>query len=152
MSNKRDIAEDVWRLMSEFSRRQMQEKGAELRALGLTPGHMRALLALQPGAPRPIGSCAIEIGCDASTATWLIDRLEEKGLAERRPSSSDRRVKEVVLTPLGVETKAELQSRWEEPPEELLRLSRDELESLRDAFSRLASRYEASREAVRRSG
>jgi hypothetical protein len=32
---------------------------------------------------------------DASMATWLVDRLEERGLAQRRTPPNDRRVKTV---------------------------------------------------------
>ena len=146
--SKRETAEEAWRLLSEFSRKQFQEKAGAVRGLGLTPGHMRALLALEPENPRPIGVCANEIGCDASTATWLIDRLEEKGLAERRPSPGDRRVKAVALTPLGEETKAELRARWDEPPPKLLDLDPDALESLVTIFREL-SQHAQSGERVR---
>jgi len=55
-------------------------------AHGLNPGAMNALLFLQPGEAvfdadpsRTLGSA------NASNVTWLVDRLEERGLAERRP-------------------------------------------------------------------
>jgi DNA-binding MarR family transcriptional regulator len=98
---------------------------------------MKALLTLEPGDARPIGSCAHEMGCDASTATWLIDRLEERGLVERRSSRSDRRVKGVLLTKLGAETKASLETHYHEPPPELLNLDRESLESMLDALTKL---------------
>jgi DNA-binding MarR family transcriptional regulator len=138
MRSKRSIATQVWQLMSDYSRSQFHQKTRSLHDLGLTPGHMKALLTLEPGDARPIGSCAQEMGCDASTATWLIDRLEERGLVERRPSRSDRRVKGVLLTQLGAETKASLQEHYYEPPAELLDLDRESLESLLDALSKLA--------------
>jgi DNA-binding MarR family transcriptional regulator len=34
--------------------------------------------------------------CDASNATWIVDRLEERGLAERETTPTDRRVKDAV--------------------------------------------------------
>ena len=40
-------------------------------------------------------------GCDASYVTTLADGLQERGLAERRPHPTDRRVKTIVLTPEG---------------------------------------------------
>lgn len=137
MGSKRSIATQVWRLMSDFSRSQFHHKARSLQDLGLTPGHMKALLTLEPGAARPIGSCAHEMGCDASTATWLIDRLEERGLVERRPSRSDRRVKGVLLTKLGIETRTSLQEHYHEPPVELLNLDRESLESMLDALTKL---------------
>ena len=46
----------------------------------------------------------------------MIDRLESRGLVERRMLPTDRRVKTVALTPLGATTKAELFTRLHEPP------------------------------------
>lgn len=149
-SGKRSLAEHVWRLMSDFSTAQFRLKASTLQDLGLTPGHMRALLSLKSGEARPMGSCAHDLGCDASTATWLIDRLEEKGLVERRPSTTDRRVKAVVLTPTGAETKARLQEHYYDPPDELLDLEREDLEKLRDALSRLAGSEKRQGESVKK--
>ena len=109
-----------------------------LQELGLTPGHMKALLMLEPGEPRPMGSLAQQFACDASTITWLVDRLEERGLVERGGLPSDRRVKTVALTALGVKTKDELEQRLYEPPPELSCVGRHSLEELRDALTKLA--------------
>lgn len=149
-SGKRSLAGDVWRLMSDFSTAQFRMKARSLQDLGLTPGHMRALLSLKPGEARPMGSCAHDLGCDASTATWLIDRLEEKGLVERRPSTTDRRVKAVVLTPSGAETKARLQEHYYDPPDELLDLGLEDLEKLRDALSGLATSEKRQEKSVQK--
>ena len=86
-----------------------------------------------------MGACAQALGCDASTATWLIDRLEERGLVERRALPADRRVKAVALTPLGAKTKAEVTERLYEPPDELVTLDRAVLEGLQDALTRIRS-------------
>jgi DNA-binding MarR family transcriptional regulator len=61
-------------------------------------------------------SLADEWECDASNATWIVDRLERSGLAERRTVARDRRVKLVVLTPKGAETKRELMEEFHSPP------------------------------------
>lgn len=82
-------------------------------------------------------SLADEWGCDASNATWIIDRLERLGLAERRSVPDDRRVKLVVLTDEGVETRAALLEEFYAPPEALLQLSREELETLQRALEKL---------------
>ena len=68
--------------------------------------------------------------CDASNATWIVDRLERFGLAERRPVPGDRRVRQVVLTPAGEGLRAELLEEFHTPPTDLLRLSRKDLEAL----------------------
>ena len=84
-----------------------------------------------------MGSLAHTFQCDASTMTWLVDRLEERGLVERRMLPTDRRVKAVALTALGVKTKAELLEQFYEPPAELCALDRDSLEGLRDALTKI---------------
>ena len=50
---------------------------------------------------------------------------------------TDRRVKTVALTSLGVTTKAELMERLYEPPTELLTLDRAGLEVLREALTKV---------------
>ena len=41
------------------------------------------------------------MGIDPSTMVSLIDELETAGLAKRRPHPTDRRAREVVITPKG---------------------------------------------------
>lgn len=134
---KVESATQVWRLMSDYSMAQFRQKTRGLQDIGLTPGHMKALMTLEPGQALPMGACASEMGCDASTATWLIDRLEEKGMVERRPSPTDRRVKGVLLTEEGLKTKTGLQEHLWEPPEALHQLSQEELDQLSGLLTKL---------------
>jgi DNA-binding MarR family transcriptional regulator len=136
-ADKTAVAADVWRLMLECSMAQFGRASGILHRLGLTPGHMKLLTHLEEGDGRAMGSLAQSFQCDASTMTWLVDRLEERGLVERRSLPSDRRVKAVALTPLGVKTKAELMERLYEPPEALLALDRDALEGLRGVLAKI---------------
>lgn len=135
LTGKRGVAAEVWRLMLDCSMAQFGQASGILHRLGLTPGHMKLLTHLEEGDGRAMGSLAQSFRCDASTMTWLVDRLEERGLVERRMLPSDRRVKAVALTPLGVSTKAELMDRLYEPPGALLALDRAALERLRAALS-----------------
>ena len=50
----------------------------------------------------PMRDLAGRLHCDPSNVTFLADRLEERGLLERRPDPSDRRVKLLALTPAGL--------------------------------------------------
>ena len=134
---RHEVATRVWRTMSDYAMAQFREKSSSLSEVGLTPGHMKALMTLQLEEAIPMGACAQEMGCDASTATWLIDRLEDKGLVERRPSRTDRRVKGVVLTDEGSATKASLQEHFAHPPQALLALSLEELKALHHLLSKL---------------
>jgi DNA-binding MarR family transcriptional regulator len=136
---KKAVAADVWRLMLECSMAQFGRASGILQRLGLTPGHMKLLMQLDEGDGRAMGSLAQSSQCDASTMTWLVDRLEERGLVERRMLPSDRRVKAVALTPLGAETKAKLMERLYEPPGALLVLDRPALEGLRGALTKIRS-------------
>jgi DNA-binding MarR family transcriptional regulator len=134
---KKTVAADVWRLVLDCSMAQFGRTSGILQRLGLTPGHMKLLMKLDEGDGRPMGSLAQSFQCDASTMTWLVDRLEEQGLVERRMLPADRRVKSVALTPLGIKTKAELMERLYEPPDELLTLDRAALEGLREALTKV---------------
>jgi DNA-binding MarR family transcriptional regulator len=134
---KKDVAADVWRLMLECSMAQFGHASGILQQIGLTPGHMKLLMHLEEGDGRAMGSLAQSSRCDASTMTWLVDRLEERGLVERRKLASDRRVKAVALTPLGAKTKAELTQRLYQPPEALLTLDRGALEGLLGALEKI---------------
>jgi DNA-binding MarR family transcriptional regulator len=96
-------------------------------------------------------SLAEQWRCDASTATWIVDRLERRGLAERRSAPTDRRVTLVVLTQAGVKTKTQLTRGIYKPPPELLELDRADLAALRDATAKLkaAGRQQGRSEAPR---
>ncbi|MHB8451204.1 MAG: MarR family winged helix-turn-helix transcriptional regulator [Mycobacteriales bacterium] len=135
----RTAAAEVWRLLLSSAMAQFGRTSQILVELGLTPGHMRALLMLDPGEPRPIGALAHSFACDASTMTWLVDRLEERGLVERRGSASDRRVRTVALTEQGLATKAELERRLYDPPPELRAIDPGALVALRSALQAMAT-------------
>jgi DNA-binding MarR family transcriptional regulator len=138
-ADQRELAGEAWRLMAgfAFSRFQGSEHVAMLRELGLTPGHMKALSILDPDQPKPMRAMADSLACDASMVTWLVDRLEERGLVERRASTTDRRVKTVVLTDTGIELRRRLGAALFTPPAELLALDAATLHALVDALRKL---------------
>jgi DNA-binding MarR family transcriptional regulator len=84
-----------------------------------------------------MGSLAEEWKCDASTATWIVDRLEAKRLAERRPHPADRRVRLVGLTRSGARVKATQIERAYRPPKAFLKLDLADLLALRNAAAKL---------------
>lgn len=140
MANSRSrkaIAAEVWRRWFDFFIRTRHQRDRALARLGLTPNDARALGALDLRKGRTMRSLATEWECDASNVTWIVDRLERLGLAERRPLPSDRRVKLVALSLRGVRTKAALTKGILEPPPELLALDRQTLEELRAVMARL---------------
>ncbi|MEA2557730.1 MAG: hypothetical protein QOG88_1268 [Actinomycetota bacterium] len=139
--SKKEVAADVWRLMARFTMQRVQggEHFAVLRELGLTPGHLKALAVILPEEPRPMGVMAEIMHCDASQMTWLVDRLEERGLVERQTSASDRRVKSIALTARGVEVRQLVLDKLFDPPKELLALDAFTLGALREHLEKLPS-------------
>jgi DNA-binding MarR family transcriptional regulator len=138
LESKQASAAEVWRLLLRCAMSQFGRSSEIVQRFGLTPGHTKALLMIDPDQPLPMGNLAQLFSCDASTVTWLVDRLEERGLVERRGLASDRRVKTVALTPLGIKTKKALEEELYQPPEELLALSHSALEELRHTLTEMA--------------
>jgi DNA-binding MarR family transcriptional regulator len=136
-SRKYTIAAEVWTRIFDFLVATHEQRDRVLERFDITPGDSKALLHLDPNVGQSMGSLATSFACDASNATWMIDRLEQRGLVERRAMAGDRRVKAVVLTPLGVSTKAALIEALHEPPPELLELPLADLIALRDGVKKL---------------
>jgi DNA-binding MarR family transcriptional regulator len=136
---KADVAADAWRALLNYFFQNRDRHVALAATFGLTVGDMKTLLSLDPEQPKPMRALAQEWKCDASNVTWLVDRLEERGLVERRTLPADRRVKTIAITPAGVQLKAELLERMYEPPEALLALPRADLDALVQALRKLAS-------------
>jgi len=114
-------------------------------ALGLTPAGLRALLGLAPDETKPMGIIAHEWHCDPSNVTAVIDQLEQRGLAERKVSRSDRRVKTVELTDLGVKARQEAIERLSTPPAGIAALSDPEQRTLRDLLRKATADLEPLR-------
>ena len=140
-TSKRALAAEVWKLMADFATANFRQSARAqlMEELGLTPAHYRALSILDPEEPRPMRALASTLCCDASMATWLVDRLEERGLVERQTPPNDRRVKTVVLTPLGIRTRERLRESFYDPPDALMDLDVSSLESLRNELRKLPS-------------
>lgn len=132
--SKAGLAADAWRRLFRFFIATRSQRDRVLSHHGLTPNDIRALTSLDRGYGRTMRSLAEEWGCDASNATWIVDRLERRGFASRSTPASDRRVKRVGLTPLGERTKRQVLRELNEPPPELLALDVARLTALRDAL------------------
>jgi DNA-binding MarR family transcriptional regulator len=68
---------------------------------GITLADLRSLRILRDLGRAPISRFAEEVGIGRSTATGLVDRLEDRELVVRGPSSTDRRVVLIEITPRG---------------------------------------------------
>ncbi len=82
-----------------------------LTELELTEALAGLLWRLAPEAPpMSMRRLAEDLVCDPTNVTFLADRLEKRGLLERRRDSTDRRVTVLALTPAGVELRNRLLS------------------------------------------
>jgi DNA-binding MarR family transcriptional regulator len=104
------------------------------RKLGLTPATLGSLARLDQ--PRTMGALAELLRCDPSNVTGIVDALEARGLALRRPSEADRRVKLIALTAKGRELRERVMAEIDEPPEWLRGLSAQDKRALRDLLRR----------------
>jgi DNA-binding MarR family transcriptional regulator len=74
---------------------------AELEELGLSQGEVNALVQLKSRAGSTVSELQAATGQRASTLTGIVDRLERRGLVERRLNPSDRRSFTLTLTSEG---------------------------------------------------
>jgi len=80
-----------------------------LERLDLTGPTANLLWTLDPGAePQSLRKLATLLHCDPSNITLLSTKLEERGLAERRPHPGDGRVRTLVLTAEGRKVREQL--------------------------------------------
>jgi MarR family transcriptional regulator, organic hydroperoxide resistance regulator len=137
-SNRTGIASEAWTLMLEFFFAKARPRMLEIwREFDLMPPQQMVIGLLTE--PKPMGELAQHMHCDSSNITGIVDRLEERGLVERRAAEGDRRIKLVALTESGEETRAELERRRSVPPSELEALSPAELKKLRQIFSKISA-------------
>ena len=123
-AHRQTLAAEAWAPLIDFIVATGPQRSRVFGELGLTPNDGRALGSLDPEIGRSMRSLADEWGCDASTATWAIDRLVAKGLAERRDDDRDRRITLVTLTAAGNETARRLRDLVHVPPRGAARAQR----------------------------
>jgi DNA-binding MarR family transcriptional regulator len=135
-------AEEAWALLwgiMQANKRRMIEMAREL---DFSPVQIHLLRLLEPGVETPMRALAQQLFCDPSNVTGIVDRLEARGLIERRSLETDRRVKIIRLTPDGQRVRAEVVARMSLPPEEIAALSLESQLALRDALREAAERLD----------
>lgn len=110
------------------------EQAAARHALTGAQARILALLAV---APLPMRGIARRLRCEPSNVTGIIDRLEARGLVERRPDPADRRVKLAAPTEEGRRTAARLRDSLDFARAPLAGLSHAEQQILRDLLRRM---------------
>jgi DNA-binding MarR family transcriptional regulator len=125
----------ILRIVFERGSEPMHEISAEEE---LSPGQLKTLFHLDPGQGSPMRDLADRWRCDPSYVTSLADALEARGLVERRPHPSDRRVKMIVLTPKGIVVRDRAFDRLAERLPALSALTSAEQRTLRDLLRKIA--------------
>ena len=96
-----EVAEFAGQLFFRLWRASHTRIADALKSVGLTPalfGLLNVLGAREGAIQQELSSA---MGIDPSTMVSLIDELEKAGLAKRRPHPTDRRAREVAITPKG---------------------------------------------------
>src|SRR6266571_8964655 len=112
----------AWQLLVKFFFAQREHLSSSGAAFDLSPIQCHVLHLIEPVRPLPMSRLADTLSCDASNVTGLVDRLESRGLVQRQPSTLDRRVKVLQLTPTGSRIRAQLLRRMAERSLPLSRL------------------------------
>ncbi|MCB5907012.1 MarR family winged helix-turn-helix transcriptional regulator [Streptomyces pinistramenti] len=100
--------------------------GAQARVLGL--------LSVEP---LPMRKIAQRLKCEPSNITGIVDRLESRGLVERRPDPADRRVKLAAPTAEGRRTAERLRGSLHFAREPLSHLTVTERTLLKELLQRM---------------
>jgi DNA-binding MarR family transcriptional regulator len=137
----RDLGSETWSLLQRVVFSQRPRWIAAIREFDLVPPQWIALQALDE--PKPMGEIAKRLACDSSNVTWITDRLEERGLVERRAAAHDRRVKLLVLTAEGKRLRDRIEARLAEPPAPITALSRSDQRDLRDILRRAVAELDS---------
>ena len=131
-----DPAVEAWALMVRLFMSNKPRMASIAQEFELAPMQMHALMALRPGEELPMSALADTLACDASNVTGIVDRLEARGLIERREAPQDRRVKMLAVTTEGARFRARLGRQMAKPPTVLTELSEADQRALRDVLRR----------------
>ncbi|TMM05146.1 MAG: winged helix-turn-helix transcriptional regulator [Actinobacteria bacterium] len=126
-------------MLSHASYTLTTELTAALEQLGISPRAHCVLSAAATGEHTQT-ELAQMIGLDKTTLLVTLDELEAAGLAERRPSEKDRRVRVIAVTNAGERKLAEAEKIADRVQADVLEaLSPDERKVFVDALGRLVS-------------
>lgn len=136
MTRRDPLSLEVISSLAEVTGRFIADYDEAAAAHELTGAQAR-LLALVVTEPRPMSRLAVSMRCEPSNVTGLVDKLERRGLVERRPDPADRRVKLIAPTPEGVELSGEVWADLDFAAEPLAALAEPERVQLRDLLRKI---------------
>jgi DNA-binding MarR family transcriptional regulator len=99
-SRSDQLDSEILDAMGELSESLLATGERIARRLGVPGFCLKALHLL--GAPMAMRDLGRKMHCDPSFVTTIADKLEKQGLAAREPGTADRRIKNLVLTSVGM--------------------------------------------------
>ncbi|CAL9434951.1 MarR family winged helix-turn-helix transcriptional regulator [Streptomyces sp. enrichment culture] len=131
-----DLTLEVVDLIATVVARYHEEYESAAAEHALT-GAQAKLLGLLTLEPLPMRKLANRLKCEPSNVTGIVDRLEARGLVERRADPGDRRVKVAVVTEEGRAVARSLRESLRFAREPLAGLSEEERVVLRGLLRRM---------------
>ncbi|SCL33673.1 DNA-binding transcriptional regulator, MarR family [Micromonospora rhizosphaerae] len=104
--DEESLAEAFWGV----ARRLRHQSRRTLEPWDLNPGHARALDVLMRHGPVRLSTLADHLHIAPRSTTEVVDGLQERSLAERRPDPEDRRATLVALTEEGARVGAAIRA------------------------------------------
>ncbi|HLU24179.1 MAG TPA: MarR family transcriptional regulator [Longimicrobiales bacterium] len=101
MTHEIDLNLKLWVVLSRTYHAVAAHAQADVARHGLTVAEFGILEALHHKGPMLLGEVQRKILVSSGGISYLVDRLESKGLVERRECPEDRRARYVALTPEG---------------------------------------------------
>lgn len=131
-----ELDRDMCRLVHQFAQKLGNNARRVAEELGLTATQVIALRELSE--PITARELAGRMVCEPSNVTFVLDRLEQQGLIERRPHPTDRRAKQIVLTQDGRRCRIQVLERMS-ADSPLAPLAAAQQESLRELLQALVA-------------
>jgi len=141
------LVKDVLTELNQISFRDFQGALKRWHAGSLSLIHLNVLMLLRFDGPTTMSRLAETLDVSVASATGIIDRMEKKGVIERRRNEEDRRLVEVHVTEQGqgvfnamqAERQARMSKMLSDVPEPDLAALLTGLRAVRDARERWAS-------------
>lgn len=134
------LADQAWALLLQVAFERVHAHfAAAVAELDLAPLQAKALHELDVEPPISMRELAERLKSDPSNVTGLVDRLEARGLVERRPDPNDRRIKGLALTAAGARLRKRLFARLYAAPRSIAELSERDQRVFRDVLHRILS-------------
>ena len=101
MTQENTTGVHVWLILMKAHQALQQHAERSIQATGLCFSDFASMEILLHKGPQPVNAISERLGLTSGALTAAVDRLEKKGLVERRFDTEDRRVRIIHLTDPG---------------------------------------------------